>query len=64
MADGILEKGILGSYMPEFDLGSLGSLENNYLHSEEWNQIIRKWECQVASVAEAKGSPPQFYRAF
>lgn len=61
IADGILEKGILGSYMPEFDLGSL---ENNYLHSEEWNQIIRKWECQVASVAEAKGNPPQLYRAF
>jgi len=56
--DGILEKGVLGSYMPEFDLGKAVS---DYLKTEEWNQIIRKWEAQVSSVVESKGNPPKLF---
>lgn len=56
--DGILEKGVLGSYMPEFDLDKT---VENYLKTEEWNQLIRKWESQVNSVVESKGNPPKLF---
>lgn len=58
IADGILEKGALGVYMPEFDL------DNNiddYFESKEWGQIIRKWEGYVRKVVENKGRPQQLY---
>lgn len=56
--DGILERGVLGAYMPEFNLDSSVT---NYLKTDEWNHIIRKWESQVASVVETKGNPPKLY---
>lgn len=58
IADGILEQGVLGTYMPEFDLSDETT---NYLNSNEWNQIIRQWETQVCSVVDAKGNPPKLY---
>lgn len=58
VADGILEKGVVGTYMPEFDLSNSTS---SYLDSPEWGQIIRKWEGYVASVVESKGNPPQLF---
>lgn len=58
VAEGILEKGVVGTYMPEFDLSSPAS---SYLNSSEWGQIIRKWEGYVASVVESKGNPPQLF---
>jgi len=58
LPEGLLEKGIVGLYMPEFELGA--SVEA-YLKSEEWLQIFRKWEHQVSSVREKKGLPPSFY---
>jgi hypothetical protein len=61
IADGILEKGVIGNYMPEFDLSIT---ETNYLSSDEWNQIIRKWEGHVSSVVESKGNPPQLFRVY
>ena len=39
--EGILEKGVLGVYMPEFDLDSD---IDAYFASKEWTQIIQKWE--------------------
>lgn len=59
IADGLLEKGAVGAYMPEFSLNH-GSSE--YLHSQEWNSIIGKWEGQVRSVVEIKGNPPKLYQ--
>lgn len=56
--DGIFEKGVLGSYLPEF---SLDDPINNYLKSEEWKQMFSKWERQVKSVYEKKGEPPKLY---
>ncbi len=58
IAEGILEKGVVGIYMPEFDLDD--NLEE-YFESEEWSQIIRKWEGYVRSVIESKGKPPKLY---
>lgn len=56
--DGVLEKGVVGTYMPEFDLSNSTS---SYLSSVEWGQVIRKWEVNVASVSESKGNPPRLY---
>ncbi|SFW26033.1 hypothetical protein [Nitrosovibrio sp. Nv17] len=58
IADGLLEKGVIGTYMPEFDLSAPAA---SYLASSEWNQIIRKWEGHVASVVDRKGNPPALY---
>ena len=58
IADGVLEKGVIGTYMPEFDLSNPAQ---SYLHSGEWGQVIRKWEGYVSSVVESKGDPPQLY---
>lgn len=58
IADGILEKGVMGTYMPEFDLDC--DLDN-YFKSNEWKQIIQKWEGYVRKVVDNKGTPPQLY---
>ena len=47
IAEGILEKGVLGVYMPEFDLNC--NLDD-YFKSKEWIQIIQKWEGYVRKV--------------
>ena len=56
--DGILERGVVGLYMPEFDLDKL---KDDYFMSPEWSGIIGKWEGYVRAVVEKKGSPPQLY---
>jgi hypothetical protein len=56
--EGLLQKGVVGTYMPVFDVS--GPLDR-YFTSPEWNDLIWKWEGQVRSVVEKKGSPPQLY---
>jgi hypothetical protein len=56
--DGILEKGVVGTYMPKFDLD--GPLDD-YFESPEWNHLIWQWESQVRRVVDSKGNPPQLY---
>jgi hypothetical protein len=58
LEDGILEKGIVGLYLPEFDLEKPS---DQYFRSTEWNSIIGKWEGYVRSVVEKKGNPPQLF---
>lgn len=58
VADGLLEKGVTGIYLPEINLEN--PLEQ-YLQSDEWRQIIRKWESFVGQVVENKGKPPKLY---
>ncbi len=58
IADGILEKGVTGTYLPEFDLDNPVS---QYLNSCEWQQLIGKWEGCVRRVVESKGRPPRLY---
>ncbi|MGR5364360.1 hypothetical protein ACPV54_26150 [Vibrio mediterranei] len=58
IADGILEQGVLGTYMPEFNLSNPSG---DYLNSKEFSQLIRKWESQVEQVIENKGNPPSLY---
>ena len=56
--DGILERGVVGLYMPEFNLAQ--GLDG-YFHSPEWNGVIGKWEGHVRAVVEKKGAPPRLY---
>jgi hypothetical protein len=56
--DGLLDKGIIGIYMPEF---SLDSSPTDYLQSPEWMDLIGKWEGYVRRVAESRANPPQLY---
>ena len=56
--DGILERGIVGLYMPEFDLEQP---LDAYFASPEWNGIIGKWEFYVRSVVDKKSAPPRLF---
>jgi hypothetical protein len=56
--EGILEKGVVGLYMPEFDTDKP---VEDYFSSVEWNSIIGKWEGYVRAVVERKGNPPQLF---
>ena len=56
--EGLLEKGAVGTYMPEF---SLEQDVPNYLQSPEWNSLVSKWEGKVRAVVDAKGDPPRLY---
>ncbi|URZ14081.1 hypothetical protein [Clostridium felsineum] len=59
IADGILEKGVVGTYMPEFHLDRL---IDNYFKSDEWKKLIGKWEGLVRRVPYNKGLPPELYQ--
>ena len=58
LADGVLERGIAGLYMPEFELDEDADA---YLGSAEWNGVIGKWEGFVRAVVDRKGAPPRLY---
>lgn len=58
LADGILEPGVIGAYMPEID--SNASLDA-YFGSPQWAQPIGQWEGRVRQVIEQKGKPPSLY---
>jgi hypothetical protein len=58
LADGILEHGVLGLYMPEFDLDA--PLKDYFL-TAEWKGIIGKWEGYVRAVVDRKGRPPELF---
>lgn len=56
--DGMLQRGVVGTYMPEF---TVAESTKAYLDSPEWNDLIWKWESQVRKVVENKGNPPALY---
>lgn len=58
IADGVLEKGVIGTYMPEFDLD--GNIDE-YFKSKEWIQVIQKWQGYVRKVIENKDKLPMLY---
>ena len=60
IADGILEKGVTGLYMPEFNLGLEESIED-YFKSDEWKQVIGTWEANVRNTYYNRGLPPTRY---
>ena len=58
VSEGLLEKGAVGTYMPEF---TLDADPKAYLQSPEFNSLIGKWEGYVRAVVDAKGKPPKLY---
>jgi hypothetical protein len=58
IADGLLEKGVAGTYMPEFNLDMP---LDDYFAGGEWAGVISKWEGYVRAVVENKGNPPRLY---
>jgi hypothetical protein len=59
VADGILEPGVVGAYMPEID--SEADLDE-YFSSPIWTHPMGQWEGRVRRVIEQKGQPPSLYR--
>ncbi len=58
LEEGILDKGVAGLYIPEFDLD--GSPEDHFGSSER-HDVIGKWEGYVRAVVAHKGNPPSLY---
>lgn len=58
VAEGVLEKGVLGIYMPEF---SVNKSTDEYFQSSEFCSLLKKWEGYVRAVVEKKGNPPQLF---
>jgi len=56
--EGILEKGVAGTYLPEVDLDKPLA---NYMQSQEWLQLMGKWEGHIRTVVKNKGLPPRLY---
>ena len=58
LEEGILERGVVGLYMPEF---SLTEGPEHYLKQPQWRQLLSKWEGYIRAVVDAKGQPPRLY---
>jgi hypothetical protein len=58
LPEGILEPGVVGYYMPEFDLSQN---IDDYLKSMPWKDVLGRWEGFVRAVVETKGKPPALY---
>ena len=59
LAEGVLEKGIVGLYLPEFDTMDVDPA--HYLTSPEWEAIGNKWMQKVRNVVATKAAPPKLY---
>lgn len=55
--EGILEKGVVGLYLPVFDVNNA----DKYFDTIEWSEVVGRWEGFVRSVVDKKGNPPQLY---
>lgn len=58
VADGVLDKGVVGQYMPAFDLEDDTS---DYLQSREWWHLMRDWEGDVRAAENHRAEPPRLY---
>jgi len=58
LEEGILDKGVLGQYMPEFDLDNQ---EQSYFKTEEFMQLMTNWIRDVRIVVVNRGKPPKLF---
>ncbi len=58
LAEGVLEPGIVGAYMPQIDPND--DLDD-YFQSDQWLQPLGQWEGRVRRVIEQKGKPASLY---
>ncbi|WP_313008959.1 hypothetical protein [Brevundimonas vesicularis] len=57
LAEGVLERGVTGLYLPEFEV----ERGTEFLESEECKQLLASWESHVRRVFELRGLPPKLY---
>jgi len=57
VAEGILEKGVTGLYMPEFRTDAPAS----FIRSEECKRLLEQWGGYVRSVYNRRGNPPKLF---
>lgn len=57
IANGILERGVAGVYLPEFDLND----PSPYFEKEDTREILGVWEGYVRAVNRAKGKVPRHF---
>lgn len=57
LAEGMLERGVTGLYLPEFDI----SVGNAFLRGEECQRLLDQWGGYVRNVFERRGSPPKLF---
>ncbi len=59
LADGVLERGVVGQYMPVFDLDG-GEAPDGYFSGAEYNELLNKWRYNVETVWNRKGRVDRF----
>jgi hypothetical protein len=57
LAEGVLEKGVTGLYLPEFDLATSSS----YIHGAEFRHLLEQWGGYVRTVYKRRGDPPSLF---
>lgn len=57
IAEGVLERGVTGLYLPEFDIRHGAA----FIKSDECRQLLMQWESHVRMVFERRGQPPNLY---
>lgn len=57
LAEGVLEKGITGLYLPEFSLEAPSS----FISGAECNGLLEQWSGYVRTVHKKRGDPPTLY---
>lgn len=57
--DGILQRGAVGTYLPEFNLTDPNA---GFFQSDEWRQLIGQFESECRNCCKEKGQPKRWYR--
>lgn len=57
LAEGVLETGVTGLYLPEFSLSS----ESSFIKSEMCQRLLDQWAGHVNSTYKSKGDPPKLF---
>jgi len=57
LAEGVLEKGVTGLYLPEFNL----SAGQAYITGEAFRRLLDQWGSRVQAVYRRRGDPPKLY---
>lgn len=56
LAEGVLEPGVTGQYLPDFDCSDIEALGNS-----EWSQITNQWIGRVRAVYDNRGKVPALF---
>jgi hypothetical protein len=57
LAEGVLEKGVTGLYLPEFNLAAASS----YITGDECRNLLDQWGGYVRTVYRRRGDPPKLF---